>query len=186
MFRLPFGTVLGTWGCLMLICILYSPELAKPDIPTIWREFEKIKESGGAKSIGVSNFYLKELTILVKSAKILPVVNQIMVQPYVWAKTSSTVVYGAQHGILTEAYSPLYSLTSKPGGPVDVPVQLIAARLKATPEQVLLAWAREKVAGGIVITSTTKKERMERYLDAGDILLTGADVEAIDAAGALG
>ncbi|KZP33835.1 Aldo/keto reductase [Athelia psychrophila] len=166
--------------------LIHHPSLAKPDIPTAWKEFEKLKEDGHAKSIGVSNFSVADLTILINSAKVVPAVNQIMVQPYVWAKTAPIVEFGNKHGIFTEAYSPLYSLTSQPGGPVDAPVNLIAARLQVTPEQVLLAWAREKVAGGIVITSTTKKERMEGYLNAGDILLTAADVQAIDAAGALG
>jgi len=166
--------------------LIHHPRLGKPDIPTVWKEFEKIKEDGHAKSIGVSNFNVADLTILINSAKVVPAVNQIMVQPYVWAQTAPIVAFGNKHGIYTEAYSPLYSLTSKPGGPVDAPVNLIAARLKVTPEQVLLAWAREKVAGGIVITSTTKKERMEGYLNAGDISLTAVDVKAIDAAGALG
>jgi hypothetical protein len=76
-------------------------------------------------------------------------------------------------------------LTHQPGGPVDAPVNKIAKRENVKPEQVLLAWAKSK--GAVVVTyvcsplgfhsghthridsSSTKKERLEGYLDAGDL-----------------
>ena len=45
----------------------------------------------------------------------------------------------------------------------------IATRLGVSAEEVLLAWAREKVAGGIVITSSTNEDRLKRYIRAGDL-----------------
>jgi diketogulonate reductase-like aldo/keto reductase len=36
----------------------------------------------------------------------------------------------------------------------------------------------------IIVTTSSKKERLEGYLDVGDIELTDKDVEAIDKAGA--
>ena len=39
-----------------------------------------------------------------------------------------------------------------PGGPVDAPVDAIAKRLGVTSDQVLLAWAKEKLGGGVVVT----------------------------------
>lgn len=42
------------------------------------------------------------------------------------------------------------SLTKLPGGPVDPVVSQIAARLNATPAQILLAWVRAK--GVVVVT----------------------------------
>lgn len=85
--------------------------------------------------------------------------------------------------IAVEGYSSLIPLTSRPGGPVDVPMNSIASRLGVAPEQVLLAWAKAK--GSIIITTSSKKERLERYLAVGDIELTDDDVEAIDRAGKL-
>ena len=60
------------------------------------------------------------------------------------------VEFGKAHGIVSEAYSVLIPLTHQPGGPVDKPVQAIADRLSAKPEQVLLAWAKSK--GVVVVT----------------------------------
>lgn len=94
---------------------------------------------------------------------------QIMLQPYVWAKQKPIVDFSAKQGIVIEGYSVLMSvdlaisstislirlithlfhlspLTQYPGGPVDAPVKAIGARLKATDEQVLLAWAKAKGA----------------------------------------
>lgn len=74
-------------------------------------------------------------------------------------------------------------LTHQTGGPEDKPLKEIAARLNAEPEQVLLAWA--KLKGVVVVTyailcvllayiyhrfsASTRKERLEKYLAAGDL-----------------
>jgi diketogulonate reductase-like aldo/keto reductase len=77
-------------------------------------------------------------------------------------------------------------LTHETGGPLDKPLKEISTRLEVPAEQVLLAWARAK--GTVVVTcvaflssrllaqisttcnsSSTKKERLEGYLKAGDL-----------------
>ncbi|PCH38897.1 Aldo/keto reductase [Wolfiporia cocos MD-104 SS10] len=164
--------------------LIHSPRLAVPDIPTIWAKMEKVQTAGLAKSIGVSNFNVPQLETLLGSAKIKPVANQILFHPYVLDTQAPIVKYGNQNGIVSEAYSVLIPLTRQPGGPVDAPVQSIATRLKVQPEQVLLAWAKAK--GVVVVTSSTKKDRLEGYLAAGDLELTDDDINAIDAAGHIG
>ena len=62
---------------------------------------------------------------------------------------------------------PTTPVTSLPGGPVDVPVAAISTRLGVTADQVLLAWAKAK--GAIVLTSSSKKTRLQGYIAAGDI-----------------
>ncbi|OSD07953.1 Aldo/keto reductase [Trametes coccinea BRFM310] len=164
--------------------LIHHPRLAQPDIPTAWAKMEKLKKEGLVKSIGVSNFGVSELQTLLASANIKPAANQILFHPYVHARQLPIVEFGKAHGIVSEAYSVLIPLTHQPGGPVDKPVNAIANRLNSKPEQVLLAWAKSK--GVVVVTSSTKKERLEGYLAAGDLELTTADIAAIDAAGALG
>jgi len=163
--------------------LIHHPRLAQPDIPTAWKAMEKVKSDGLAKSIGVSNYEIADLAVLLASAKVKPVVNQILFHPYVLARQAPLIEYSAKHGIVTEGYSPLIPITRRPG-PVNTPVDDIAARLQVKPEQVLLAWAKAK--GVIVVTSSSNKERLEGYLDAGDIDLAADDVEAIDIAGAIG
>ncbi|KAG2071186.1 Aldo/keto reductase [Suillus decipiens] len=55
--------------------------------------------------------------------------------------------------------------------------------------ETLLASAKIKPAvnqGAVVVTSSSKKERLQGYIAAGDIILSPDDIATIDAAGALG
>jgi len=164
--------------------LIHHPGLAVPDIPTAWKKMEKVKSDGFARSIGVSNFGVQELEILIASAKIKPAANQILFHPYVYAQQAPILEYAAQHGVVIESYSSLIPITRQPGGPVDKPVNEIANRLGVTADQVLLAWVKSK--GAVVVTTSSKKSRLEGYLAAADLSLTSNDVAAIDAAGARG
>ncbi|KAJ7502641.1 NADP-dependent oxidoreductase domain-containing protein, partial [Mycena galericulata] len=153
-----------------------------PDIDGTWKKFEAIKKDGLAKSIGVSNFTLPQLKRLVKNALMRPAFNQIELHPYNDAAQKAPIKWSAQHGIVTEAYSSLSSITKFRGGPVDVPVAAAAARLGITPTQVLLSWVRAK--GAVIVTTTSNKGRLEENLAVGDLPpLPPVDVLAIDAAG---
>ncbi|KAF8194419.1 NADP-dependent oxidoreductase domain-containing protein [Mycena galopus ATCC 62051] len=154
--------------------LIHHPVLATPDIPTAW-------------SIGVSNFEVKHLAILLASAKVKPVANQILLHPYVYARRLPILEYAAKHKIVIEAYSALIPITSLPGDPVDAPVGAIADRLSVSADQVLLAWTKAK--GAVVstyVSPSSKKERLLGYLNAGNLELTEDDIAAIDAAGAKG
>ncbi|ORY23710.1 NADP-dependent oxidoreductase domain-containing protein [Naematelia encephala] len=164
--------------------LIHSPRLCKGDIPGTWKQMEQLYKEGKVKSIGVSNFKLDDLKELLASCSIKPVVNQILLHPYVIKTTTPLLEYMAKHHIVAEGYSTLIPLTGAPGGPVDKPINKIAERLKVAPEQVLLAWSKAKHA--IIVTTSSKKDRLERYLAVGDIDLTEEDVEAIDHAGAKG
>ncbi|KAJ3872488.1 Aldo/keto reductase [Lentinula edodes] len=164
--------------------LIHHPRLAVPDIPTAWKEMEKLKEQGVVKSIGVSNFGVNDLAVLLASAKVPPAANQILLHPYVYATQAPIIEYAKKHNIVIEAYSALIPLTQRPGGPVDVPVKELAKKLNVAPEQVLLAWVKAK--GAVAVTTSSKKDRLQRYLDAGDISLSDAEITAIDSAGAGG
>ncbi|TFK88720.1 Aldo/keto reductase [Polyporus arcularius HHB13444] len=164
--------------------LIHNPHFVK-DLEADWAEFEKIKETGLSKSIGVSNFDLKLLQKLVKVAKVKPAVNQILFHPYNYAENKELLEYSAKHGIVTEAYSSLTPITKYPGGPVDEPVQAAAKRLNASPTQVILAWVRSK--GVAIVTTSSSKEHLQEYLGVADLpALTDEEVAAIDEAGAKG
>ncbi|KAL0243704.1 hypothetical protein I308_105675 [Cryptococcus tetragattii IND107] len=164
--------------------LIHSPRVTKGDIKGAWKELETLQKEGKTKSIGVSNFNKEQLQELLAHATVKPVVNQILLHPYVITQTAPLLEYLKEQNIVVEGYSTLTPLTSRPGGPVDQPVNQIAKRLSIKPEQVLLAWSRAK--GAIPVTTSSKKERLEGYLDVGDITLTEDDIKAIDKAGAKG
>jgi len=155
------------------------------DFERTWRGFERVKQEGLTKSIGVSNFTVEDLQKLLKIAHVKPAVNQIKLHPYNHAAHASLLDYHATHGIVTEAYGSLAPITTFPGGPVDVPVQKAAQRLGITPTQVIFLWVKAK--GAVIVTTSSSKQHLEQYIAAGDLPpLTEEEVAAIDAAGAKG
>ncbi|KAF5370928.1 hypothetical protein D9615_009814 [Tricholomella constricta] len=164
--------------------LIHHPRLAVPDIPTAWRQMEELKEMGLVKSIGVSNFEVAELEILLASAKIKPAANQILLHPYVYAKQKPIIEYAAMHRQQFASHRDLSPITVTPGGPLDTPLNKIAERLGATNDQVLLAWVKAK--GAVVVTTSSKNYRLEGYLRAGDLELTDHEISALDKAGAKG
>jgi diketogulonate reductase-like aldo/keto reductase len=82
-------------------------------------EFDKTLEAYGAletllaggkvRAIGVSNFMVDHLTALLDKATIVPAVNQIEAHPYFTQQ--EVQAFGAQHGILTQAWSPIGGIT---------------------------------------------------------------------------
>ncbi|KAG2119316.1 NADP-dependent oxidoreductase domain-containing protein [Suillus clintonianus] len=145
---------------------------------------EKVQNDGLAKSIGISNFGVQDMETLMVSAQIKPTVNQILLHPYVYRRQKPILDYAAKNGIIIEAYSALIPITTAPGGPLDKPLNEIAAKFGVTPEQILMAWTKAK--GAVVVTTSSKKARLEGYIAAGDITLSPEDIAAIDDAGALG
>ncbi|KAJ7213862.1 NADP-dependent oxidoreductase domain-containing protein [Mycena pura] len=164
--------------------LVHTPQFA-PDIEAAWKQFERIKDDGLAKSIGVSNFNLEQLQTLVKSARILPSVNQISFNPYNYARKKDLLEYSAKHGIVTEAYSSLVPITRYPGGPVDAPVAAAAKRLGISATQVIMLWVKSK--GAVIVTTSSSKAHLEEYMQVGDLPpLTDEEITAIDTAGANG
>jgi len=164
--------------------LIHTPRLIEGNIRAGWQDIIDLQKQGHAKSIGVSNFKLEDMKELLEGEKgpeVVPVVNQIEVHPYVWKEMKPLVEYCQANGVAIEAYSPLKPLTTYPSGPVSKSVNAIAERLDVKPEEVLLAWVKSK--GAIILTTSTKKERLEAYLAAGDVELTDDDIAAIEKAG---
>ncbi|EMD39796.1 hypothetical protein CERSUDRAFT_112063 [Gelatoporia subvermispora B] len=164
--------------------LIHNPK-AMNDLESDWRSFEKIKEAGQAKSIGVSNFTLKDMQDLWKIAQVKPTVNQIYFHPYNYAENKELLEFCKEHNVVVEAYSSLTPITTFPGGPVDKPVKAAAERLSATPTQVILSWVKSK--GVVTVTTSSTKEHLREYLAVGDLpSLTEEEIAAIDEAGAKG
>ncbi|KAL5632410.1 hypothetical protein ACGC1H_005388 [Rhizoctonia solani] len=138
-----------------------------PDILKTWSELESAQAHGKAKSIGVSNFNIDQLKLIVEHAKVPPAVNQIRFHPYDYHAhaLADLLDFANKHGIRIESYSGLAPITKLSGGPVDQVVEGIAKRLgpQVTPAQVLMNWIRAK--GAVIVTTTSRKERIQEYLN---------------------
>lgn len=76
-----------------------------PTFIETYKEMEKLLETGKVKSIGVSNFSIKTLEILLPHVKVVPAVNQVEVHPCL--PQEDLIKYCEEKGILIVAYSPL-------------------------------------------------------------------------------
>lgn len=152
-----------------------------------WRGMEKLKASGLARHIGVSNFNIAKLNEILKTAVEMPEMNQIELHPYL--PQNGLVDFCKSKGVNLTAYSPLGS-GDRPKGRRndDDPVLLeeliiheIAKKHDATAAQVLIAWAIHR--GIVVIPKSVTNERIIQNLASKDVLLDGSDLQKIEKIG---
>ena len=74
-----------------------------------YRALETLLADGKVRAIGVSNFMVDHLTTLLDRAEVVPAVNQIEVHPYF--VQPEVQAFGAERGILTQAWSPIGGIT---------------------------------------------------------------------------
>jgi 2,5-diketo-D-gluconate reductase A len=136
-----------------------------------WQTLEEFKKDGRARSIGVSNFQTAHLERLARETDTTPAVNQIEVHPYF---TNDAVrIYGAEHGIATEAWSPIAK-----GGVLDDPVvQRIADATEKSTAQVVLRWHIQR--GDIVFPKSVTPQRIRENFALFDFQLGDSDMEAL-------
>lgn len=72
---------------------------------------EKIVETGKAKSIGVSNFNIKQVDRILKNCKIPPATNQ--VELHIYLQQPELVEFLQKNNVTVTAYSPLGTPGSK-------------------------------------------------------------------------
>lgn len=136
-----------------------------------WRAFERIKEEGGARSIGVSNFRVEDLERLEQEAERLPTVNQIELHPRL--QQAELRAWHADHEIATEAWSPLAQ------GDLleDETIATIAAHHDRSPAQVILRWHLQ--VGNVVIPKSSTPERIRQNFEVFDFQLSDDDMAAL-------
>ena len=149
------------------------PTLYDGDFVSTWKVLEEFHSDGRARSIGVSNFQIEHLEKLASETDTVPAVNQIEVHPYL---TNDAVRgYGQEHGIATEAWSPI----AKGGVLEDPTVVGIADKVGKTPAQVVLRWHIQR--GDIVFPKSVTPSRMKENFGLFDFELDPADVGEISA-----
>ncbi|MDQ1739001.1 MAG: 2,5-diketo-D-gluconate reductase [Pseudonocardiales bacterium] len=154
------------------LLLIHWPAPALNRYVDTWRAFEKLSAEGRVRAIGVSNFHIPHLQRLLDEALVVPAINQIELHPLL--PQAQLRAFHAEHGILTEAWSPLAR-----GGPVltEEGIAEIAARVGKTPAQVILRWHLE--LGNVVIPKSVTPARIRENFDIFDFSLTAEDLEAI-------
>jgi diketogulonate reductase-like aldo/keto reductase len=137
-----------------------------------WRALEKLRDDGVVRAIGVSNFHPAHLQRLLDETGTVPALNQIELHPYLTQEALRG--FDAEHGIATEAWSPLAR-----GGTLlrDHVVTSIAEKHGRTPAQVVLRWHLQ--LGNVVIPKSATPSRIEDNFAVFDFELADDDMAAI-------
>jgi 2,5-diketo-D-gluconate reductase A len=138
-----------------------------------WRALIRLKEEGRARSIGVSNFNAPHLERLIGETGVVPVLNQIEVNPRL-QQTELRALHDSL-GIVTQSWTPLGQ-----GKSFAAPAVTEAARRTGkTPAQVILRWHVQ--IGASVIPRSTREAGLAENLDIFDFALSPEEMAAIAA-----
>jgi diketogulonate reductase-like aldo/keto reductase len=147
-----------------------------------YRGLETLLTEGKVRAIGVSNFMVEHLRILLERATVVPAVNQIEVHPYFAQREVQAL--NAEQGIVTQAWSPIGGITFYRDGQhsstlEDPAIGAIAEAHGKTPAQVMLRWHLQQ--GRSAIPKSTKPARIAENIDVFDFELSAEELAAIDA-----
>jgi diketogulonate reductase-like aldo/keto reductase len=138
-----------------------------------WPGMERARERGYARSIGVSNFSVKDLDEVFEVAETPPVLNQVQFSAIKYRRKLLDAC--EERNVVLEAYSPLgigkYLSNRR--------IVEVAERVGRTPAQVLLRWCLERNVP--VIPKSTHRERIEENAAIFDFQLSDEDMSALDA-----
>jgi diketogulonate reductase-like aldo/keto reductase len=148
-----------------------------------WKALIEVRLRGKARSIGVSNFQQGHIERLISEAGVAPVVNQVELHPRFPQRELRH--FHAEHGIITQAWSPLErggfleqsSMAAR--RLLEEPAIVdIAAGLGRSPAQVVLRWSLQ--LGNSVVPKAATPTHLQENLDLWQFTLTSADMAQID------
>lgn len=137
-----------------------------------YHALEPLCEKGKIRSIGLSNYTIKDYKELLEAGiRILPAVNQIEVNPFLYRK--ETIDFFQSEGVVIQAYRAL-----RQGKQLCHPlITALARKYQKTPAQILGRWCVER--GVIYITKSVKIERMVENANIFDFSLDKCDTDAL-------
>lgn len=151
--------------------IAYRDSWEKTNADT-WRAMEEAQKAGKLRTIGVSNFRPKHLDALLKTATVIPQVNQIFLNPS--DLQPEVVAYNDAHDILSEAYSPLGT------GKIFAVDELktMSEKYSKTVAQVVLRWSLQH--GFLPLPKSVHEARIIENTKLFDFEIDEADMKIID------
>jgi 2,5-diketo-D-gluconate reductase A len=155
------------------LCLIHWPAPAQNRYIDTWRALIRLREEGRVRSIGVSNFMSAHLERLVGETGVIPVLNQIELNPRL--QQVSLRDLHDRMGIVTQSWTPLGQGRSFGSGPV----QAVVRRTGKTPAQVILRWHLE--LGLSVIPRSTRTEGLAENRDIFDFDLLPEEMAAMAA-----
>nr|WP_231949022.1 aldo/keto reductase [Paenarthrobacter nicotinovorans] len=167
------------------LLILHQPAPDRFDkVIAAYKALESLLAEGKVRAIGVSNFMPHHLKQLLAATDIVPALNQVELHPYFIQRDVQEA--DAEHGIITQAWSPIGGITFYPGwGEArrnvmeDPTIADVARKHGMSPAQVMLRWHLQQ--GRSAIPKSTNPARIAENFDVFDFELSPEELAAIDA-----
>ncbi|OYW52584.1 MAG: oxidoreductase [Rhodobacterales bacterium 32-66-7] len=153
------------------LCLIHWPVPARKLYIDSWRALIRLRDEGRVRSIGVSNFTGEHLERLVDATGVVPVLNQVELNPRL-QQTALRALHDRM-GIVTQSWTPLGQGKSF----AAPPVQEAAKRTGKSPAQVILRWHIQ--LGASVIPRSTRTEGLAENLTLFDFALTEGEMSAL-------
>lgn len=136
-----------------------------------WKAMIKLYNEGKIKSIGVSNFHIKDIEAIVEATGVKPMVNQI--RYFIGNTQKALTEYCQENDILVEAYSPLAT------GNIlnDENILRISQKYQKTPAQICIRYCLEN--NTLPLPKSVNEERIIANIDL-DFEITKEDMEYLD------
>jgi len=168
-----FDTSMGKLGLEQLdLYLIHWPAAARDRYVDSWRALGKLLADGRVRAIGVSNFQPAHLEKVIEATDTVPAVNQVELHPRLPQEELRR--FHAEHGIATEAWSPLAQ-----GGDLlrEEVLTGIADKHGRTPAQVVLRWHLQ--LGNVVIPKSVTPSRIAENFAVFDFELDQGDLDRI-------
>ena len=137
-----------------------------------WKALEEAYNEGKLKAIGVSNFQIEDLESLMETAKVKPMVNQVLC--HISNTPLELIEFCQKSNILVEAYSPIAH-----GEILNQPeVKAIADKYSVTVPQLCIRYTLQ--LGALPLPKTENPEHMRDNAKV-DIMISDSDMEKLKA-----
>ena len=155
--------------------LIHWPVPAKNAYLETWRAFEKLYADGRIRAIGVSNFRIEDLDVLLQHAKVVPVLNQIELHPDF--QQHELREYCEAHKIAVESWSPIGGSRSGNAILQHPLINELSTKYSKTPAQITLRWHLQNNL--IVIPKSVHAERIKENYDIFDFELSDDDMQRL-------
>jgi diketogulonate reductase-like aldo/keto reductase len=139
----------------------------------IWRAMVHILREGIARAIGVSNYTIDDLKVILQDSDVVPAVNQVEFHPFLYQR--DLLSFCEKNEIQLEAYSPLTRAKK-----LKHPTILDIAKKydNKTPAQILIRWSLQHNL--VVIPKSVHEDRILENSQVFDFELAAEDMNLLD------
>lgn len=156
------------------LLLIHWPNPGEGRYVDAWKGMIKLLEEGKVRAFGLSNFKPAHIDKLIAETGVAPHVDQVQYNPYIVREADRA--YHAEHGIVTETWSPIGRGKDLLN---DALLADIAGKHGKSPAQVVLRWHVQQ--GLVPIPKSGNPERLAQNIAVFDFELSDAEMASITA-----